>query len=53
MEAVFVALEEEDVVEDEDVDEEEVVDDESDLLPSVLAGVAEVLDLLASRESVR
>lgn len=54
MEAVFVVLVVEDVFEDEeDVDEEEVVDDESDLALSVLAGVAEVLDLLESRESVR
>ena len=56
MEAVFVVLEVEDVVEDEedaDDEEEEVVDDESDLALSVLAGVAEALDLLDSRESVR
>ena len=56
MEAVFVVLEAEDVDEDEeDVDdeEEEVVDEESDLALSDLAGVAEVLDLLESRESVR
>lgn len=54
VEAVFVVLVVDDVFEDEeDVDEEEVVDDESDLALSVLAGVAEALDLLESRESVR
>ncbi|SFQ18377.1 hypothetical protein SAMN05421854_109200 [Amycolatopsis rubida] len=54
MGAVFVVLVVEDVFEDEeDVDEEEVVDDESDVALSVLAGVAEALDLLESRESVR